>query len=94
MSSEAQPITGYSFDALFTAAMQLTHMCHDAKERGDREALADYRARRNLIRAELERRCVVPGIERRPLPLHRTEAGYPRCSTCDGGGCLDCTDPA
>ena len=30
----------------------------------------------------------------RPLPLHRTEAGYPNCSTCDGGGCLDCTDPA
>lgn len=28
------------------------------------------------------------------LPIHRTEAGYPRCSTCDGGGCLDCTDPA
>lgn len=28
------------------------------------------------------------------LPLHRTEAGYPSCSTCDGGGCLDCTDPA
>lgn len=28
------------------------------------------------------------------LPLHRTEAGYPRCSTCDGGGCPDCTDPA
>lgn len=27
------------------------------------------------------------------LPLHRTEAGYPRCSTCDGGGCPDCTDP-
>lgn len=30
----------------------------------------------------------------RPLPLHRTEAGYPNCSTCDGGGCPDCTDPA
>lgn len=30
----------------------------------------------------------------RPLPLHRTEAGYPNCSTCDGGGCMDCTDPA
>jgi len=30
----------------------------------------------------------------RELPLHRTEAGYPRCSTCDGGGCYDCTDPA
>lgn len=28
------------------------------------------------------------------LPLHRTEAGYPSCSTCDGGGCPDCTDPA
>ena len=28
------------------------------------------------------------------LPPHRTEAGYPNCSTCDGGGCPDCTDPA
>lgn len=28
------------------------------------------------------------------LPLHRTEAGWPRCATCDGGGCPDCTDPA
>lgn len=27
------------------------------------------------------------------LPLHRTEAGWPRCATCDGGGCHDCTDP-
>lgn len=34
--------------------------------------------------------------EARPfdLPLHRTEAGYPNCATCDGGGCYDCTDPA
>jgi hypothetical protein len=47
----------YSFDALFDVAVQLTHMCHTAKERDDREALADYRARRNLVRAELERRC-------------------------------------
>ena len=30
----------------------------------------------------------------RVLPVHRTEAGYPNCSTCDGGGCPDCTDPA
>lgn len=30
----------------------------------------------------------------RPLPIHRTEAGYPYCSTCDGGGCPDCTDQA
>ena len=28
------------------------------------------------------------------LPSHRTEAGFPNCSTCDGGGCPDCTDPA
>ena len=33
-------------------------------------------------------------LEARPLPIHRTEAGYPSCSTCDGGGCYDCTDPA
>lgn len=33
-------------------------------------------------------------LEPRPLPIHRTEAGYPNCSTCDGGGCYDCTDPA
>lgn len=26
------------------------------------------------------------------LPIHRTEAGYPNCSTCDGGGCFDCTE--
>lgn len=31
----------------------------------------------------------------RYLPLHRTEANSGIvCSTCDGGGCLDCTDPA
>ena len=34
-----------------------------------------------------------PGFPR-PLPIHRTEAGYPNCPTCDGGGCFDCTDPA
>ena len=28
----------------------------------------------------------------RSLPLHRAEAGWPRCATCDGGGCPDCTD--
>lgn len=31
---------------------------------------------------------------RQPLPLHRTEASTLGCSTCDGGGCPDCTDPA
>ena len=29
------------------------------------------------------------------LPIHRTAATFGMtCSTCDGGGCLDCTDPA
>ena len=28
------------------------------------------------------------------MPLSRTEAGPSNCSTCDGGGCPDCTDPA
>jgi hypothetical protein len=28
------------------------------------------------------------------LPIHRTEAQTVLCATCDGGGCLDCTDPA
>lgn len=33
--------------------------------------------------------------ERAELPIHRTWAisGW-TCSTCDGGGCLDCTDSA
>ncbi|AXH49797.1 thioredoxin domain [Gordonia phage Pleakley] len=39
--------------------------------------------------AEMEAAGPVPD-----LPLHRTEAGHPDCSTCDGGGCPDCTDPA
>lgn len=26
------------------------------------------------------------------IPMHRTEAGWPNCSTCDGGGCHDCTE--
>jgi hypothetical protein len=38
------------------------------------------------------KRVIPPEV--RPLPIHRTEAGYPNCSTCDGGGCPDCTDPA
>jgi hypothetical protein len=29
------------------------------------------------------------------LPLHRTQANVGMaCSTCDGGGCPDCTDPS
>ena len=42
----------------------------------------------DVLADEIERGPVAP------LPLHRTEAGYPNCSTCDGGGCPDCTDPA
>lgn len=37
----------------------------------------------------------LPGFEHKAeLPIHRTEAGWPNCATCDGGGCPDCTDPA
>lgn len=38
--------------------------------------------------------CGHERFDHRSLPIHRTEAGYPHCSTCDGGGCPDCTDPA
>lgn len=32
---------------------------------------------------------------RTPVDMHRAEVGWrPRCATCDGGGCPDCTDPA
>ncbi len=34
----------------------------------------------------------VGGDSERGLPIHRTEAGWPRRSRCDGGGCPDCTD--
>ncbi len=50
-------LRSYTHEAVVDALVQLTHMCHTAKERGDAEALADYRARRNLVRAELLRRC-------------------------------------
>jgi hypothetical protein len=52
------------------------------------------RARMEARRKQLARMVHVTLPEQIPLPLHRTEAGYPRCATCDGGGCLDCTDPA
>lgn len=39
-----------------------------------------------------EGECEIPAAP--TLPAHRTEAGWPRCATCDGGGCPDCTDPA
>ena len=57
---------------------------------------SDIRAIADYLWAQGWRREVRPEdvTERSPLPLHRTEAGYPHCSTCDGGGCLDCTDPA
>lgn len=44
--------------------------------------------------SEKELRQIAHANDRWNLPLHRTEAGYPNCSTCDGGGCPDCTDPA
>jgi hypothetical protein len=50
---------------------------------------------RQVGQAELAlRQRFEEGRAARHLPLHRTEAGHPNCSTCDGGGCHDCTDPA
>lgn len=57
------------------------------------DALAEDAMRHELLRQQamelLSRATAVP------LPAHRTEANYGIvCSTCDGGGCPDCTDPA
>lgn len=46
------------------------------------------------LRAVIELEAAEAADDYRQLPIHRTEAGYPNCATCDGGGCLDCTDPA
>lgn len=52
-----------------------------------------YAANRARDRAEARLREAA-GTDGAALPIHRTEAGWPRCATCDGGGCHDCTDPA
>ena len=49
---------------------------------------------RALAAARAARQALEAANDRWNLPSHRTEAGYPNCSTCDGGGCPDCTDPA
>jgi hypothetical protein len=54
----------------------------------------DYDAADTLDRFRAALTPKGPANQPRPLPTHRTEVGYPRCSTCDGGGCYDCTDPA
>jgi hypothetical protein len=66
--------------------------CVAEAERREREWHRD-RAREHEQRKQFVAQMTVMTAEQ-ALPLHRTEAGYPRCSTCDGGGCLDCTDPA
>ena len=67
--------------------------------RGIARARQETARERDELRAEVERLRELHHAEdtldgEAWLPLHRTEAGYPNCSTCDGGGCLDCTDPA
>ena len=49
----------------------------------------DQRHLADIVRA-VQRR------EMRGVPLHRTESTTPwgSCSTCDGGGCHDCTEPS
>ena len=57
---------------------------------------ADIARRITDDQARAARQALTEGLAngRWDLPSHRTEAGYPNCSTCDGGGCPDCTDPA
>ena len=55
---------------------------------------ADIARRITDDQARAARQALEAADDRWDLPLHRTEAGYPNCSTCDGGGCPDCTDPA
>ena len=55
----------------------------------DRNVYEDYESARDRLLAAQR-----AYEDERELPVHRTEAGYPNCATCDGGGCFDCTDPA
>lgn len=52
-----------------------------AKHKRVIDTLSEMVERRDKRLAELE-------------AIIRRKAGYPPCSTCDGGGCPDCTDPA
>jgi hypothetical protein len=57
-----------------------------------RRPVADYEIH-GLIREHWREEADALGPD---LPIHRTQATFPAsaCSTCDGGGCPDCTDPA
>lgn len=44
--------------------------------------------------ADLPKAPSNPYREADSLPIHRTEAGWPNCATCDGVGCHDCTGSA
>lgn len=59
------------------------------KKMNDRNVYEDYKSARDRLLAA--QRAYEDEWD---LPMHRTEAGYPNCATCDGGGCYDCTDPA
>ncbi|PSL04095.1 hypothetical protein CLV30_10698 [Haloactinopolyspora alba] len=59
---------------------------------GNRTRTPDYATCRTIYRYVTPWREV--GAHEPTLPANRTEAGWPRCATCEGGGCHDCTDPA
>lgn len=87
---------GFDLDELQRWAVWHVYWCHiDAWESiiGRRTpAVARPTAGSIFTTAEPGTRGQLPAP--RALPQHRTEAGWPRCSTCEGGGCPDCTDPA
>ena len=64
----------------------LREVLNDAAARGvrDTETLDDLMDAQEELHALNE-----------PFPIHRTQATHGMtCSTCDSGGCPDCTDPA
>lgn len=79
-------------DLLASEGRQHTHMPSDGVRR------QTYRRVANRLRgwagSGMPAARTAPAEDGAAPPIHRTEAGYPNCSTCDGGGCPDCTDPA
>jgi hypothetical protein len=86
MSDDVQPLEPWQMEAL---AADLRHLFTTGRN-PQLDDLDDLCPRCGATKGV----CGDAGHHERSLPLHRTEAGWPRCATCDGGGCHDCTDPA
>lgn len=87
-------IAGYA-DELENPSFIACKFCVDQYDVSSLEEITDDKAKEYGDKCDLCGEYLAEGEPRPvPLPLHRTEAGYPRCATCDGGGCFDCTEPA